>query len=149
MAAKKGRISLFNQQLADKICELLAEGNSLTKICAVDGMPSVSTVISWHIQDREGFSAQYTRARQIGYEVIADGIRDKAADDSNDVTGELQMPNSVAVQRSRLIVDTDKWFLGKVLPKIYGDSSTLKVGGDPDGAPIQSEHRIVFVDSKE
>lgn len=129
-----GRISDYSKELADKICELLAEGNSLRKICAVDGMPAVSTVIGWHIQNREGFSEHYTRARQIGYETLADAILDESDDASNDVTGELEMPNGVAVQRSRLKVDTRKWLLSKCLPKIYGDK--LEHSG-PDGGPVQ------------
>jgi hypothetical protein len=130
-----GRPSKFTQELADKICALLAEGWSLTKICTLDGMPALRTVLDWHVQDREGFSAQYTRARQIQAELIADQLFDVSDDESKDVSGELQMPNGVAVQRARLKVDTRKWYLSKMLPKVYGDK-LQHTGSDGEG-PVQ------------
>jgi hypothetical protein len=55
------------------------------------------------------------------------------------------MPNSVAVQRARLKVDTRKWLLSKLQPKKYGDTASLKLGGDPDGVPIQAAIAVTFV----
>lgn len=40
--------------------------------------------------------------------------------------------------RSRLRVDTRKWLLSKMLPKVYGDRAALELSG-PDGKAIQHE----------
>jgi hypothetical protein len=130
-----GRPTKFSQAIADKICALLAEGYSLTKISALDGMPALRTVLDWHVQNREGFSAQYTRARQIQAELIADQLFDVSDDETKDVSGELEIPNGVAVQRARLKVDTRKWYLSKMLPKVYGDK-LAHTGADGEG-PVQ------------
>lgn len=55
------------------------------------------------------------------------------------------------VSRSRLRVDTRKWMLSKMLPKIYGDKTTTELTS-PNGGPIKTEttldeaaRRIAFV----
>src|SRR5690606_20725933 len=63
--------------------------------------------------DREGFAEQYARARNIGYEVMADEIIEIADGGSDDW------------QRDRLRVDARKWLLAKALPKRFGDRVTL------------------------
>jgi hypothetical protein len=46
-----------------------------------------------------------------------------------------------AVDRSRLKVDTRKWFISNMFPKKYGDKIDATLPG-PDGGPIQ-EHLTV------
>jgi hypothetical protein len=130
-----GRLSTYTQEIADAICERISEGHSLRTICAVDGMPSVPTVCRW-VLDNDEFAEQYARARRMQAELLADQLFGIADDDTKDITGELEMPNGVAVQRSRLMVDTRKWYLSKVLPKIYGDKVVQEHQGK-DGGPIQ------------
>jgi hypothetical protein len=130
-----GRPSEFTEEKAATICELLMRGNSLRKICSLDDMPEKATVFNW-LHKFPSFFDQYTRARQVQAEHLADEIFDVSDDDSKDVSGELEMPNGVAVQRSRLMVDTRKWYLSKVLPKIYGDKVLTEHTGK-DGGPIQ------------
>lgn len=50
--------------------------------------------------------------------------------------GAIAMVDGDHIQRSRLRVDTRKWLLSKVLPKVYGDKSTTTHTG-PDGGPVQ------------
>ena len=140
---KRGRPSGYTQELADLICLLLSEGQSLRKICALEDMPSQSMIYRWLI-DNKDFREQYTRAREEQAEFYADELIGIADDDSKDVSGELQMPNSVAVQRSRLQVDTRKWLLSKLLPKKYGDK--IEHTG-PEGGPIQAAVTVHFVGS--
>ena len=134
--AQLGRPTEYTPEIADQICTRLAHGESLRRICLDEEMPPKSTVLQWVLDDRQGFYVQYTRARQIQAEGMADEIFEKSDDDSKDVTGELEMPNGVAVQRSRLMVDTRKWYLSKVLPKVYGDKVENTLVGK-DGGPIQ------------
>lgn len=129
--AELGRPSSYSAELATKICTELAQGRSLRDVCSDDGMPSESTVRSWAVDDREGFSAHYARAREIGYHAMADELMDIADDGRNDWMerrgdGEPGwQANGEHIQRSRLRVDARKWMLSKVLPKIYGDKQEV------------------------
>jgi len=132
---KRGRPDTYTPRIANAICEQLAEGKSLRSICEADGMPSEVTVRSWALNDWHGFSAQYSRARELGYHKMADDLMDIADDGRNDYieTDVGPVLNSEHVQRSRLRVDTRKWMLSKTLPKIYGDKLALT---DPDGGAL-------------
>lgn len=112
---KRGRPVTYTQEVADEICRRLAEGETLRSICRDLDVP-ISTVLGWVRDDREGFAAQYARARDIGYEVMADELIEIADRGSEDW------------QRDRLRVDTRKWVLARALPKKYGDRVT--VAGD-------------------
>jgi hypothetical protein len=129
-AKKRGRPTTFTKKLAAEICRRLASGRTLRDIARDPDMPSESTVRSWANNDVEGFHASYARAREIGYQAMADEIVAIADDASNDWTerqgrdGKERLAlNSEHVQRSRLRVDARKWLLAKALPKLYGEKS--------------------------
>ena len=130
-----GRNTVYSADKAEEILKRLAEGESLNKICQDDHLPPRTTVLQWQTDDREGFSVKYARARETGYLKLADellGIADASGED---------------VQRDRLRVDTRKWLLSKMLPKVFGDKVTHQ--GDQEN-PIQTAGRIeiVVVDPK-
>ena len=116
-------------ELADKICEELTEGRSLRSICKDDGMPSIGTVFRW-LASNEEFCKQYAHARDAQADTLADDcldISDNAKLDviKDEVTGGFKIDGE-AVARARLRVDTRKWYAGKLKPKKYGDSTTVK-----------------------
>lgn len=127
-SAGPGRPSLYTEELGQRICELLCEGKTLTRICKENpNLPSDRTVRRWALDAEHPFSPQYTRAREIGYHKMADETVDIADDGTNDVTtndGKMVV-NTDVIARSRLRVDTRKWLLSKALPKIYGDKLEL------------------------
>lgn len=123
-----GRPTLFNEPLAEIICGLLTEGQSLRKICALESMPGLSTVCVW-LQEKPKFLEQYRIAREAQHEILFDELLDLADDTSNDVSGELKMPNMVAVNRAKLRIDTRKWAISKILPKQYGDKIQAEHSG--------------------
>jgi hypothetical protein len=89
------------------------------------------------LENREGFSAQYANAREIAYHGMADETLEIADNGTNDtyLDGEgNRRTDTDVVARSRLRVETRKWFLSRVLPKIYGDRVALT---GPAGGPIQ------------
>lgn len=143
--AERGRPTDYTEELAAHICTELAAGRSLRDVCNDDDMPAESTVRAWAVEDRNGFSAQYTKAREIGYQSMADELLEIADDGRNDWMerrGEEDagwQANGEHIQRSRLRVDTRKWMLSKVLPKVYGEKVT--VGGDPEN-PVNVVHTI-------
>lgn len=146
-----GDISNYTAQIADEICRRLACGESLRSICRGHDMPAESTVRQWAIDDREGFHAQYARAREIQAYAIGDEIFEIADDGRNDWmqanhgdNAGYQL-NGEHVQRSKLRVDTRKWHLSKILPKVYGDKTEVAVTG-ANGGPVQN---VLHIDAVE
>lgn len=119
-----GRPTDFTPELADAICERLADGESLRSICAGDAMPNRSTVFRW-LATNETFRDQYAHAREEQAEAFADEIV-SISDEAEVVTkqqGEevVLALDPTAVARNRLRVDTRKWVAAKLKPKKYGD----------------------------
>lgn len=127
----------WSQAIADIICERLERGESLRTICNDEGMPDATAVLGWARNDKDGFAQQYARARETGYLLLADeiiAIADTAVIAQKTVskaTG-LEITEGDAVDRSRLMVDTRKWMLSKMLPKIYGDKQQVELSGTVD-----------------
>jgi hypothetical protein len=76
------------------------------------------------------FGQRYVRARERGWLVLADQLEDFA---SGIELGERRFEPGV-VQRHRLQVDTRRWMLSKMLPKVFGD----KLDVTSDNKPLQS-----------
>lgn len=150
---KRGRPTKYTKALANKICKHLAQGQTLRSICRMEGMPPESTVREWVVDDRNGFAAQYARARDIGLDAMADELMDVADDARNDwmLREDPDNPgfnfNGEHVQRSRLRVDTRKWYLSKLAPKRYGDRTHLE-HYSPDGSMTPPPNRIEIVAGK-
>jgi hypothetical protein len=122
---------MYSQEKADAICERLERGESLRQAAKAVGMLP-STILGW-TKYNKAFSEQYARAREIGYLLLADEILEISDDASLDVTqtedGRV-IVDQERIARSRLRVDSRKWMLSKMLPKIYGEKieATHEVG---------------------
>ena len=124
-----GRPSLYSQELADRICHRLSQGEPLAKICRDDDMPDYSTVRRWE-DANEAFRALSLRAKADGTHFMAD--------DSIRIADDL----TIDPQRAKLMVDTRLRLIGKWNARSYGDKVALT--GDADSDPIQSELTIKF-----
>ena len=122
----------YHADVAALICSLLAQGQSLRKICGIENMPHLSTVMDWLAKGTgtnktapfDSFAEQYAIAREAQAEVYADEIIDIADDVTQDelFTDEgKRVANNEFIQRSRLRVDARKWVAAKLLPKKYGE----------------------------
>lgn len=123
---KTGRPTLYNQELAAKICGLIAIGKPLRKVCEELGI-DVSNIFLWKMKHTE-FSEQYARAKEDQADLFADEIA-AIADETpltNPITGSI---DSAAVQHQRLRVDARKWAASKLKPKSYGDRVSLDHSG--------------------
>lgn len=128
--------STYTDAIAEKICSLLESGWTLNRICKeVEGMPNASTVRNW-VRKIPEFAEQYALARKSQLEYIADEILDLSDDDSEDVL--LGKPNSAAVNRHRLMVDTRKFLLVHLMPEKYGQLVKNEISG-PNGGPVPTE----------
>jgi predicted HTH domain antitoxin len=123
------------------IIELIeTKGESLNKAAKQIGLDTRS----FHdmIQKDAVLLHQYTRAMELRADLIAERMVRNSHNRSNDFytdsEGNLK-PNPVAVQRDRLILDTDKWLLSKLMPKKYGDKLTLD-GEVKTGNPLTIEN---------
>ena len=114
---KTGRPSKYSDEMAEKICEKIANGRSLRSICAEDGMPTTSTVCKWLIENKE-FSEQYARARDKQADYFAEEIIEIA--DSAEA-------ESAAVAKAKLQIDARKCAASKIAPKKYGDKQEIDV----------------------
>lgn len=106
-------------------------------------MPPEATVRGWVTDDREGFAAQYARARDAGLDKMADEVLQIADDASRDwvkVDGKKSL-NAEHVQRSRLRFDARRWYLSKLAPKRYGDVQRVEHSGSVDVAAVILEAR--------
>lgn len=123
------RPTKYTPELDAEICERLAAGESLNAICKDDHVPHRVNIMRWLLATDnpvyDKFRINYALAREIQYQNMADDILDIADDGRNDWMEKLDQDgqaigyslNGEHVQRSRLRVDTRKWFMSKVLPK--------------------------------
>jgi hypothetical protein len=129
-----GRPSDYSPELAETICNLLIEGNSLRAIEDMDGMPSKTAILRWVAKHPE-FRDQYARALEARTDAHADEILAIADDGHNDWMQKQfgddvkWVENGEAIRRSQLRIDSRKWLMSKLAPKKYGDK--LLHGGDP------------------
>jgi hypothetical protein len=130
-ATKLGRPSAYTDEIGIEICKLLSEGNSLVRICKLPHMPELSSIYRWlAAPEREAFRENYTRARAEMTHHLAEQTLE-IADLAKDPV------------KARLQVDARKWFTSKMLPKVYGDASQVRLadanGDKLDTAPLISE----------
>lgn len=121
---------------AAEICNRLKEGKlSLRKVCADMGI-SDSAVRQWAFDEPDGFGAEYAHARHIGYLAMADDVIETAEtplvgeETTDSPLNGLVIKKGDMLGHRRLVVDTKKWLLSKVLPKIYGDKIQVEHSGN-------------------
>jgi hypothetical protein len=150
---KRDREAVFSD-----LCALLEQGMSLTEACKhVADAPTPASVLGWVDVDPEGHGKRYALARETGYRLLGDEItriasethaivyvqkRDAVGNLMHDEAGEPLLEKAMAplsadvLAHKRLMVDTLKWKLSKMLPKMYGDKVTQEHTG-AGGGPIQ------------
>ena len=122
--------SRYSDRVARNICRRIMEGGALKRICEDPLMPSWRTVTLWLSDSRmTDFREMYYHARRVQAELLIDDIFEIANDSGNDWVethnkkGEANgwKPDYEAIQRSRLKIDTIKWYAAKMMPRIYGE----------------------------
>ncbi len=116
---RPGRPSTYTSSMAEQICERIAEGEPLTRICKDRQVPAYRTVLGWRVANEE-FQQMYARARQDAADTLADEIRELAGRVEK---GELE-PNA-----GRVAIDALKWIASKLKPREYGDRQRMDLAG--------------------
>jgi hypothetical protein len=116
----------YNPEIAEIICDRIAEGQSLRRICLDPNMPARSTILGW-LEEREEFASEYSLARRIQIEDLADEILEIADDTSNDWIEregpdgkKYRVSNPDGLRRSKLQIGAREWLISKLMPKKYG-----------------------------
>jgi hypothetical protein len=141
-----GRPSVYTAELAERILDELMEGRLLIDICDEPGMPAPRTIRNWVKLDRQGFAARYDYARELGFQAMAEqmiAISDDGRNDwivyyKKDGTPEVVFDHE-HVSRSRLRVNTRRWTLTKMLPRLYGDRPEGPAKPESDLALLMKE----------
>jgi hypothetical protein len=123
----------FSREIADSICERLANGESLIAICKDEGYPGYSTVRKWQDKDPE-FHSAYARARELQAEHFVDEISLIADDGRNDFmerarqNGETFVDaNREHLERSKIRISTRQWIIERILANKYGPKPQVVV----------------------
>ena len=139
------------QHYTEIVLQGLRRGWSVAKICAMGkagltnigdepdpNFPARVTVFDWLGVDRQ-FAALYLEARRAGCEAMVDEgivIVDNSADDTDwvvDENGELhKVVDHEHVNRSRLRADYRKWYVAKLVPRLYGERVEVEHKGNID-----------------
>lgn len=137
MRMSAGRPTLFTEEVADRICELVATTSmSIKSICDEEGMPSVTTLFRWLADDKyTTFREQYACAREAKADFLADELLDIVDDGSNDLMtitkgdASYEMENKEVTSRSKLRFEARRWLMSKMQPKKYGDKLDVTSNG--------------------
>lgn len=118
-----GRPSSYTDEIADEICEGIANGAALHRLCAErDDLPTERTVYNW-LASNEVFVQKYARARERQ--------QDRRVDEIIVIADEEDDPN-----KARVRIDARKWAASKLAPKKYGDRVTQEHVGEGGGPVI-------------
>lgn len=127
-------------QIDEAIIAGLSSGITLRELCRTHGIGK-STVYDW-IQADEVFAGRIARARELGFDEIAEEALEIAEDGSNDWMQRHRQDgssedvlNGEHVQRSKLRIETRLKLLAKWDPKRYGDKLDVTSGNKAIPAP--------------
>lgn len=112
--------TIYTKELADDICERIAKGKSLAKICEGEDYPNEATVRRWEREKKHDFHTDYRRAREAQGEYYAQRVVEVAE-------GVLKKDHTPDV--GRVAIDAFKWTAGKMNGN-YSDK--VVIAGDED-----------------
>jgi hypothetical protein len=111
-----GRPSSYSTELGQNICDRIANGETLTKICADPQIPHRTTVWRW-ITDNEEFATNHARAREAGAAWIEDQVADETAKIVDNETAQIAMAKGKLWQ----------WVAQVRNPRAYGNKTHATV----------------------
>lgn len=136
----------YNPEIGREICETISTSTKgIKRLCLENpDWPDRASVYRWCI-DHQEFCDQYNKAKARQVEWMVEEALQIAEDGSQDTIvsedGKERLDYEW-VARSRLRVDTIKWFASKLAPKIYGDKVTIAKEELKDDPEIQKSKLI-------
>lgn len=139
-APKRGRPNSYTKAVGEAICARISDGETLRAICRDAAMPAWRTVYGW-MAANDDFSARIARAREMGFDAIAQQTMEIADTPLEGVETTIKPDGTVEERRGdmlghrKLQIETRLKLLAKWSPKKYGDK--LALGGADDLPPMQ------------
>jgi hypothetical protein len=118
-------------EVIQRLLDGIADGVTLRALCREDGMPNWRTVYDW-IEADEQLAAQVARARELGFDAIAEDVFD-IADGTRAISEHVQL--------SKMRIDTRLKLLACWNPKKYGSKATVDVG-NKDGETLKVDNGV-------
>lgn len=127
-------VTIYGQDVWDKILELHSEGQTIASICRMDGMPS-RTTLDYKLDSDKDYLVRFARARLMA----CDAIADEALQISNtpvegvEITDSDQNGRTVTtkemIHHRRLQIETRLKLIAKWSPSKYGDKLDVTSNG--------------------
>lgn len=117
--------SRYSQEVAARVCELIANGATLNKAGSAVGVKR-QTIIKW-VSKYDDFANLYAQARKAQLEAFADEVID--------LSDEAAGASASEVQAAKLRTDNRKWLLSKLAADVYGDKLDVTSKGEALAAP--------------
>ena len=130
------------ESMFKRILRGVESGKSLRAMLRQDNMPSNEVFYKWIDKD-EDKAKQYACAKEERalhmFEDMLD-ISDDTGEDEIELSDGRRVTNHHKINRDKLRVDTRKWALAKMLPKLYSDKHLVDVtsGGEKIDMPMIS-----------
>ena len=143
---KKGRPTMYTEELANEICKSVASNTTgLAHICKkYSHFPTSETIRTWRLE-KPVFSAKYAKAKadQIDF-LVEEALEVARADNKDTIIDDNGMAkcDHEWIGRSRLHVDTIKWYASKLAPKIYGDAHKIE-DAEVQNAALREEVKLL------
>ena len=120
------RPSLYTEAIVAEICDRLAHGETLVKICQSEHLPSRTTVLRWVNENRDNFGGRFARARDLQFEYWADQLID---------TGDAAIDKPETAPGARLASENRRWLLARLKPSLYSEKFQADITSA--GQPLQ------------
>lgn len=141
----------YTQEKAKIVLEMLAKGKLVKSIEERLGL-SRSALYMWQ-ERHEDFREEYARAREKGFDRIAEEMLEIASNEqitTTTITSEqgVTLKEEDNIQSRKLQVDTRKWLLSKWSKRKYGDQKSVEMTGK-DGNAIEIKAQVETLNAKQ
>lgn len=128
----------YSDELFIQLIDKVAAGQSVSKICTGDAMPTRKSFFEWLKGNPERVQL-YAYALDMRADVLAEDII-IIADERPSADSETGKMDSAWVQWQKNRIDARKWTASKLKPKKYGER--LGIGGADDLPPVQVDMSV-------
>jgi hypothetical protein len=105
--------TVYREDVAERILERVAAGDSVHSICRSPGMPKRDAVAQWIYRDFRDFGRRYYEAFAARCSLMAQ--------ECIDIVDEAQGQDMAGVTSARNRADMRKWLLSRLIPERFGD----------------------------
>jgi hypothetical protein len=122
-----GRPSKFNQTISDRICEMIAEGISITSISEELHL-AVGTIYRWQVEFG-AFKEAVTRARAESLHLLEDVVYDAAVNGVESIVKVERLEDVDGFEETRTIftppIEYAKWVLPRRKPEVWSEKEKV------------------------